>query len=213
MAPGNVGAAQFQLPHQLHILVASQRFKASGPAIGIGADAQIGAVDVAMTVTGLIVAVIADLRSLIERVMPVLDRHGAAHGVGAKPQLGYQPVVGHAAVGVRAGDPARTALKQHSRTASAGLADIARLDWQAHDRVTRDDLRRTIGATVEHHQHFHAFPSQQTMLAGTQRRVQAGVEQVLFVVCRNQDADHLKPSSAATERGSRLHTSRMKSAS
>lgn len=66
MTPGDVGSDQFQLPDQLHILVARQRFKASGPSIGVSADAQIGAVDMPMTIAGPVVSVIVDLRRFIE---------------------------------------------------------------------------------------------------------------------------------------------------
>ena len=66
MAPGNVCAAALQLSHQLHIFMAGQWFEPAGAPIGLGTDAQVGAVNVPMAVSGLVMLVIANLCRFVE---------------------------------------------------------------------------------------------------------------------------------------------------
>ena len=103
--------------------------------------------------------------------------------------------------------------RQEVRPDGPGLAHVAYRDLQGMYRVAAHDRRGAICAAVEHDQHFDRLIAQAFVLSGAQGSAQAIFKQVFFVMRRNQDADHRRPSSAATERGSRLHSSRMKSAS
>src|SRR5471032_107275 len=81
MAPGDVRATPFQLPDQLHVFIAGQWFEPASALIRLGADAQVGAVDMSMAIAGLITLVIANPCRLIEGAGP-LNRDRAAHHVG-----------------------------------------------------------------------------------------------------------------------------------
>ena len=66
LAPGDGRSAALQLADELHVFIARQGLEAAGTPVSLGADAQVGPVDMPVTVPVLVVLVVANLRRFIE---------------------------------------------------------------------------------------------------------------------------------------------------
>ena len=208
--PDNARAAALQILDQVAILMHRQRPEATHAPIGFGAHPKVGAVDMPMAFTALVQALVALAHLGRMLRVPLLDTHRAANRIGVECQLLAQPVARHSAVGVGAGEPACALIQQVGGAGAAGIADIAGVDGQGLHTAGAGDVPGAVGAGIQYHQDPHFFTG---FVGRTPQRLEAVLEQGLFIVRGHHDANHRHCSSRSMPPAWRLQSSSRKSAS
>lgn len=175
-------------PHrQCHVFAALERHKAARTLVSVGADTQVGAMDVAVTVAVFVAAGAVDAHALAV-VVPVLHRHGAAHRIGLQTQLDCQPIGRHHGVGVGECQPARPGVKRSGSIHRPRLTHVSTVGGNG-DRVGRlRDTHGVVGTTVRHHQHPLALEFGRPCCG--QYQSQARTHQLCLVVRWNYHGNH-----------------------
>ena len=168
--PGNRRPQFFKRRDECDIFLAVDRLEAARSLVGLGTDAQVGAMNVAVPIPVHISS--AKMHAhFFAVVSPIRDGDGSADRISAVcvvRQLRRQPVGRNLAIAVGERQPARARVERCLRTCSPSKTDTAgrhRHRLRAH---AFGDGLRVVAAAVQHNEHHDRFLRQQRVAGGFQ---------------------------------------------
>ena len=122
---------------------------------------------------------------------PVLNPYGPTHRVCLQRELFSEPARRHQGVGVREREPSGASGEQVLGSGCTRRTHIACFNRQHRGAGLRREHGRGIGTGVRHDHQLNGFGDESNVSSRLKNAVDAFHEDVLFIVCRNHDADHV----------------------
>ena len=192
-APCDAGPAGLEGAHQFHILAAREMIKAACAPIGCRRNTQVGTMNMPMGINieiGLL-EVRTQQVGMLTVGGPVLNPYGPTHRVCLQRELFSEPARRHQGVGVREREPSGASGEQVLGSGCTRRTHIARLNGQHRGAGLRPEHGRVISAGVRYDHQLDGFGDESSISSSLKNAVDAFHEDVLFIVCRNHDADHV----------------------
>lgn len=161
--------------------------------IGTRGHAQVGAVDVAMTICVGVSFFKMPLKKVCMLTMwrPVIHSHRATDRINVKGELLHQPVRRHLRIRIGKSQPPCTVRDVYNSARCAGLTHVFRIDDQNVKSQLFDDRCSVVCAAVQYDKYLNVFAAKLEMLCCQTNSAQALFNFVLLVVSGNNNAKHL----------------------